>query len=127
MELPKLARTARCLHYQADTEGITMLSDEFRNGLLEFYHRLDCAHCARVRDFITSQKLQAFIHLHDVEAEDGSIDRLHKLSGRKEVPCLVVEGSALFEYDHIIRWLEVNMAQNRPPEAMQITEPYLAG
>lgn len=75
---------------------------------LELIHKWACPYSARVRDFIEERGLQDQIAYLEVNETDGAKDRLAQLTGKTQVPCLVVDGEPILESRDIIQWLEQN-------------------
>jgi glutaredoxin len=76
---------------------------------LELIHKWACPYSARVRDFIEERGLQDRIAYLEVNETEGAQDRLAQLTGKTQVPCLVVDGEPILESRDIIRWLEQNL------------------
>ena len=81
---------------------------------LELYHRWECPYSARVRTFIENNGLSSVIRYIDIEEEEEAVDRLMDLTGRRQVPCLVVDGSnPILESHAIVHWIERNVLHGR--------------
>jgi glutaredoxin len=76
---------------------------------MELYHRWDCNHSAQVRDFISHHNLEHLINYIDVEEDAKYRFDLKSLTGKTQVPCLVIGGRPLLESDLIIEWLKENV------------------
>ena len=76
---------------------------------MELYHRLSCPHSAQVRDFISHHNLEHLIEYIDVEEDAKYRFDLKGLTGKTQVPCLVVGGTPILESDLIIEWLKENI------------------
>jgi glutaredoxin len=72
---------------------------------LILYHRETCPFCLRVRKWI--QKKGIAVPLKDI-TDPRYRQELVKTGGQQQVPCLVIDGKALYESDDIIAWLEKN-------------------
>lgn len=46
--------------------------------------------------------------MKDTRAEPRNREELIKIGGKPQVPCLVIDGKALYESDDIIQWLKDN-------------------
>jgi len=77
------------------------------------FHRIGCPFSAKVRDYIEEEGLREDIEYRDIEEDPAAEDELIRLSGDKQVPCLVSNGKPLLESDAIIAWLEANGRGNR--------------
>ncbi len=73
---------------------------------LTLYHFESCRFCARVRDYITQHKLP--VPMKDIELHPEFQDELVSIGGKPQVPCLVIDGKALYESYDIIEWLKGN-------------------
>ena len=73
---------------------------------LTFYHFVDCPYCTRVKDFMAKERIN--IPWKDIEITPAYREELIKIGGKKQVPCLVIDGKALYESLDIIEWLKRN-------------------
>ncbi|HLD69437.1 MAG TPA: glutathione S-transferase N-terminal domain-containing protein [Candidatus Omnitrophota bacterium] len=76
---------------------------------LTLYHFEGCPYCGRVRDFMAQNHIS--ISLKDTHANPAYQDELIKIGGKKQAPCLVIDGKALYESLEIIEWLKKNWRQ----------------
>jgi len=72
---------------------------------LQLYYRPTCPFCRRVLDYMDKKKIS--LDLKDI-MEKANQDRLIKVGGKSQVPCLFINGKAMYESDDIIQWLGVN-------------------
>ncbi len=80
---------------------------------LELYHRWHCPYSAKVRNFIEENQLQEqikFIELGEVADAEG---RLSELTGKSQVPCLLVDGKPMLESTEIVGWLQQNLVNGK--------------
>lgn len=70
------------------------------------YHFQSCPYCARVRDYLSKEKIT--IPLKDTQANPAYKEELLKIGGKTQVPCLVIDGKALYESMDIIEWFKKN-------------------
>ena len=73
---------------------------------LILYHFAGCPYCAKVRDFMAQNNIS--IPLKDTHANPSYRDELIRIGGKQQVPCLVIDGKALYESLDIIEWLKKN-------------------
>ena len=73
---------------------------------LELYHFESCPYCVKVRNFIDSAKLRDKITYHDTMLDQEARKRLKELTGKSQVPCLVIDGKPMLESGDIIQWLK---------------------
>ncbi len=71
---------------------------------LALYHYIGCPYCARVRSFLDQTSIR--VTMKDIHANPAFRDELVKIGGRAQVPCLVVDGKALYESADIIDWFK---------------------
>ena len=73
---------------------------------LTLYYRPTCPFCRKVLNFIEENNID--IPLKDKEANPEYEKELVSVGGKTQVPCLVIDGKALYESDSIIEWLKKN-------------------
>lgn len=73
---------------------------------LTLYYSEGCPYCARVRSFMAEKKIS--LPLKDIYADPANRDELSRIGGKSQVPCLVIDGKALYESLDIIEWLKKN-------------------
>ena len=71
---------------------------------LTLYHFQGCPYCARVRDYLDSQSIS--VPMKDIHQDPGAKEELIKISGKSQVPCLVVDAKPMFESLDIIEWFK---------------------
>jgi glutaredoxin 3 len=78
---------------------------------LQLYHKWQCPYSARVRDFVDEHRLGdkiEYVEIHEVEGAQG---KLAALTGKTQVPCLVVDGKPMLESSEIVQWLRQNLVE----------------
>ena len=73
---------------------------------LTLYHFKGCPYCQRVRDFLSNEGIT--VPMKDIHENTAFRDELVKIGGKPQVPCLVVDGKALYESLAIIEWFKNN-------------------
>ena len=73
---------------------------------LALYHFQGCPYCARVRDFLSKEGIN--VPMKDIHQTSAFRDELMKIGGKAQVPCLVIDGKALYESMDIIEWFKKN-------------------
>ena len=73
---------------------------------LTLYHFIGCPYCQRVRDFLNKERIN--VPLKDTHENPSFRDELIKIGGKPQVPCLVIDGKALYESSDIIEWFKRN-------------------
>lgn len=76
---------------------------------LELYYFDSCPFCQKVLSFMKEQSISDIIK-KDIKAVPIFEKELMTLGGKKQVPCLMIEGKPLYESDDIISWLKKNHA-----------------
>ncbi len=74
--------------------------------VLILFYRPSCPYCQKVIHFLGQNKIN--IPLKNTFANPGNRDELVKIGGRIQVPCLVIDGKALYESEEIIKWFKQN-------------------
>ena len=73
---------------------------------LTLYHSAECPYCARVRGHLAEEGIT--VPMKDIHATPAHRDELIKIGGKAQVPCLVIDGKALYESLNIIAWFKKN-------------------
>ena len=72
---------------------------------LELFKKDSCPYCQRVMSFIASSGRKDVIYLDIIESEEVA-SRLVEVGGKRQVPCLFIDGEPLYESMDIIDWLK---------------------
>ena len=73
---------------------------------LILYYRPGCSYCEKVLSFTETKKINLI--LKDIRNPPSNRDELFQLGGKGQVPCLNINGKALYESVDIINWLDKN-------------------
>ena len=73
---------------------------------LTLYHMQACPYCARVRDHVAKEHIS--VPMKDIRENPAYREELIKIGGKGQVPCLVIDGKALYESMDIIEWFKKN-------------------
>ena len=73
---------------------------------LILYYCHSCSYCAKVSSYIRRKNINLIYK--DISNPPSNRDELIKLGGKAQVPCLSINGKALYESDDIIAWLDKN-------------------
>ena len=73
---------------------------------LTLYHFEGCSYCERVKDFMAQSHIT--IPMKDTQKDPSAEEELIRVGGKSQVPCLVIDGKALYESLDIIAWLKKN-------------------
>ena len=63
-----------------------------------------CPYCIAVIEYLKRKHIK--IPLRDVLTDPGCLEELVRIGGKRQVPCLIIDGTALYESEHIIQWFE---------------------
>ncbi len=77
---------------------------------LELFKFDSCPFCVRVLGKIRQLGLEEGIRMRDTTREPGANQELIQRGGMRQVPCLFIDGKAMYESADINRWLEENVA-----------------
>jgi len=75
---------------------------------LELYYRNFCGYSRKVLDYMDEHGIE--LTTHCLQTEEGAEERLVEIGGKAQVPCLVIDGKALYESDDIITYLAEHVA-----------------
>ncbi|OFK23554.1 glutaredoxin [Olsenella sp. HMSC062G07] len=70
---------------------------------LQLYVKDACPYCRRVESFMSKAGIE--LPLHDIDESDEDRAYLIEHGGKRQVPCLFVDGQALYESEDIIDFL----------------------
>ena len=73
---------------------------------LALYYYDQCPFCQRVLRYMDDNNIE--IPMKNVLEQPEFREELIGIGGRSSVPCLVIDGEALYESRDIVRWLEEN-------------------
>ena len=71
-----------------------------------------CPYCQQVIDYL--HKIQRKVHLKDVKKVPGAKDELKRIGGVLEVPCLIIDNTAIYRADPIIQWISEHKEDLEP-------------
>jgi glutaredoxin len=72
--------------------------------ILQLYYFPECPYCQKVLKFIERAKIS--VQLKNIQENVQDLEILIKIGGKKQVPCLFIDGKPLYESDDIINWLK---------------------
>lgn len=73
---------------------------------LELFMKPTCPYCIKVMNFMSENNIT--IPLRDIVADESAAETLVSVGGKRQVPCLFIDGKPLYESDDIIEWLRDN-------------------
>ncbi len=68
----------------------------------QLYYKKTCPYCMKVLNFMDENKVT--LDLRDT-TQSGNEEDLVRIGGKKQVPCLIIDGKPLYESDDIIAYL----------------------
>ncbi|PCI91974.1 glutaredoxin [Candidatus Aerophobetes bacterium] len=71
---------------------------------LTLYFKDTCPFCRKVLDYLDD--LKKTVPMKNIKGNPEYSDELEKISGKRQVPCLVIDNDPLLESDAIVLWLE---------------------
>ncbi len=74
---------------------------------LELFKFDTCPYCRKVMNYIASTGRKDIIY-RDIMRSKTAEQRLIQEGGKRQVPCLFIDGKPLYESDDIIAWLSEN-------------------
>lgn len=74
---------------------------------LTLYYRDSCPYCQKVLNFMQENNIS--LSLKDTSRDPNNRQVLLTIGGKTQVPCLIIDGKALYESDDIIAWLKKNI------------------
>ena len=76
---------------------------------LTLYYFTSCPYCQKV--LRTLEELQLKIPMKNIrESEDARLELIN-IGGKQQVPCLVIDGKAMYESDDIVKYLKANFTK----------------
>ena len=73
---------------------------------LTLYYFDGCPFCDTVKDFMAENNI--ILPMKDIQKEPRAREELIRIGGKPQVPCLAIDGKALYESLDIIEWLGRN-------------------
>ncbi|WP_028263951.1 glutaredoxin family protein [Atopobium fossor] len=70
---------------------------------LQLYIKNGCPFCHKVTSFMKANNIE--LPLHNISVSDADRDFLIEHGGKRQVPCLFIDGKALYESNDIIAYL----------------------
>ena len=74
---------------------------------LELYYKAECPFCQKVLNYMMDNCQIKDVELVDIKEGNNNED-LIKRGGKDQVPCLFIDGKALYETDDIIKYFKEN-------------------
>ncbi len=71
---------------------------------LELFYKPTCPYCHKVLAWMSDHDVEN-VTLYDISTDSEAADRLVKVGGERQVPCLFIDSDPLYESDDIIAFL----------------------
>jgi glutaredoxin len=78
---------------------------------IELFVMTGCFFCGKVLRFMERNDLQ--VPVHDILADRAASARLVRVGGDDQVPCLFIDGKAMYESDDIIAWMREHLVKTK--------------
>lgn len=75
---------------------------------LVLYYFPTCPYCRKVTNFINQHNLDQ-IELKNINQNQEAEAKLIEVGGKRQVPCLFIDGEPLYESEDILSWLKSNL------------------
>ena len=75
---------------------------------LTLYYSPTCPYCRKVLNFMQQQNIK--IPVKNRDESSANRQELIRIGGKAQVPCLIIDGKALYESDDIIDWMKKNLS-----------------
>ena len=80
------------------------------NCELELFYYPECPYCQRVLRALDEVGAADAVSLRNIHAEEEALRTLIEVGGKRQVPCLFIDGSPLYESADIVAWLRREFA-----------------
>ena len=77
---------------------------------LELYYFPTCPFCQKVLRYMAAAGIEDKVTLRNINADPEAEATLIRVGGKRQVPCLFIDGAPLYESDDIVAWLRDNVA-----------------
>ncbi len=78
---------------------------------LVLYYYPTCPYCKKVIRLIDKHNLEN-IELKNINQDQKAESKLIEVGGKRQVPCLFIDGEPLYESNDIINWLKSHVINN---------------
>ena len=77
------------------------------NHELELYVMTGCPYCIKVKNFLASNGIS--IPQRNITTDRAAEQHLIAVGGKRQVPCLFIDGKPLYESSDVITWVQKNL------------------
>lgn len=74
---------------------------------LTLYYLPECPFCNKVLSFLEEQQIS--INKKNIQEDAAIKQELLNIGGKTQVPCLIINGKALYESSDIVEWLKKHL------------------
>ena len=95
---------------------------------LELFYKPTCPYCHKVLAWMSDHDVEN-VTLYDISTDSEAADRLVKVGGKRQVPCLFIDSDPLYESDDIIAFLAelIDHLQHIPCDKLAVGKPIEGG
>ena len=72
---------------------------------LDLYYYDSCPYCQKVLRAMRRLEIEDKITLKNILVSDEAAETLVRVGGKRQVPCLFIDGDPMYESDDIVQWL----------------------
>ena len=72
---------------------------------LDLYYYDSCPYCQKVLRAMRRLGIEDKITLKNILTSDEDAETLVRVGGKRQVPCLFIDGDPMYESDDIVQWL----------------------
>lgn len=72
---------------------------------LDLYYYDSCPYCQKVLRAMRRLEIEDKITLKNILTSDEAAETLVRVGGKRQVPCLFIDGDPMYESDDIVLWL----------------------
>lgn len=80
------------------------------NKQLDLYYYDACPYCQKVLRAMRQLGIEHEITLKNILRSQKAADTLVRVGGKRQVPCLFIDGVPMYESDDIVAWLQKEFA-----------------
>lgn len=80
------------------------------NKQLDLYYYDPCPYCQKVLRAMRRLGIEDKITLKNILRSQEAADTLVRVGGKRQVPCMFIDGDPMYESDDIVAWLEREFA-----------------
>lgn len=74
----------------------------------ELFYKPTCPFCLKVIDYMNRAGIE--LPMRDIVSDPSALEKLVEVGGKRQVPCLFIDGEPMYESDDIIAYLKEHVA-----------------